>query len=100
MDTTRLKLVTIIGEAVLEDRLTRELRSLGALGYSVGEVRGEGSRGVRASDWEGRNIRIETVTSASVADAIFRHLAEHYFAHYAVIAFATDVEVLRGEKYV
>jgi len=91
--------VTIVAEAVLEDRLTREIRSLGAHGFTVTEARGEGSRGIRAPDWEGRNVRIESIVSAEAADAILRHVADHYFAHYAVIAWVDDVEVMRGDKY-
>lgn len=99
MKTVPLKEITIIAEALLEDRLLREIRELGAKGYTVGEVRGEGSRGVRASEWEGKNVRIETLVSADVADRILAHVAEHYFEHYAVVAYLSDVEVVRGEKY-
>lgn len=95
-----LKLVTIVAEAVLEDRLIQEIRQLGARGYSISHVRGEGSRGVRASEWEGRNIKLETIVSEPVAGRIMEHLAAHYFALYAVIAYVMDVEVVRGEKYI
>lgn len=100
MQTTPLKRVTIIAEAILEDRLRRAVKTLGAKGYTITEARGEGSRGVRASEWEGRNIRLETLVSPQVADALLTHLAEHYFAHYAVVATVETVEVVRGDKYV
>ena len=44
MQTVTLTLVTIIAEPVLEEMLTRELRHLGARGFTVTESRGEGSR--------------------------------------------------------
>jgi nitrogen regulatory protein P-II 2 len=100
MQTVQLKCVTIIGEAVLQDRLTREIRERGAKGYTLTEVRGEGSRGVRASEWEGKNIKIETLVSAEAADAILALLAEEYFPHYAVVAYVETVEVVRGDKYI
>lgn len=100
MELVSLKLVTIVSEAVLEKRLLEDLKRLGARGYTLIEVRGEGSRGVRASDWAGRNIRVEAVVSADTARRILDHLRECYFANYAVIAYAADVEVVRGEKYV
>lgn len=100
MDTSHLKKVTIIAEAVLEDRLLREVRELGSRGYTLAEVRGEGSRGVRASEWEGKNIQIEVLVSAEVADGLLTHLAANYFEHYAVVAYVVDVEVVRGERYV
>lgn len=98
--TTRLKLVTIIGEAVLERRLLGELPGLGATGWSLGRVDGEGSRGVRSTGWEGPNLRLEVVVSAAVADRILDHLVADYFDRFAVIAYVSDVDVVRGDKYV
>jgi hypothetical protein len=66
----------------------------------VVDSRGEGSRGMRASELPGEGIRIETVVSAAVADRLLAHVATHYFPNYAVIAYVTTVEVVRGEKYV
>lgn len=100
MQTQRLKLLTIVAEAVLENQIVADVRRLGATGYSVGGVRGEGSRGVRASDWEGQNVRLETIVSPPVAAAILGHIANTYFEHYAVIAYVQDVEVVRGDKYI
>jgi nitrogen regulatory protein P-II 2 len=97
--TVPLRKVTIVAEALLEDRLLRDLRDLGSRGFTITETRGEGSRGTRAADFEGPNVRIETIVSPTVADAIVAHVAEHYFEHYAVIAWVNDVEVVRGEKY-
>lgn len=100
MLTVTLKLVTIIAERVLQEHLLRALRELGARGYTLTEVSGEGSRGVRASEWEGHNIKIEAIVSPEVADRIIEHIAAHYFQHYAVIVYAQPVEVVRGDKYI
>lgn len=99
MQTTRLKLVTIILEAVLEEQLLEDIKELGATGYTLVEVHGEGSRGIGASDFEGRNLRIETLVSARTADRILEHLAAEYFPLYAVVAYAIDAEVVRAQKY-
>lgn len=99
MQTVPLKELTIIAEAVLEDRLLREVRELGARGYTLSEVRGEGSRGVRAAEWEGKSIKVEMLISPEVADRILEHVAKEYFQHYAVVAYVLDVQVIRGEKY-
>ena len=99
METTPRKLVTIVAEALLEDRLVQEIRALGARGYTVTRASGRGTRGIRASEWEGSNVRIETLVDAQVADLILTHLAEHYFALYAVVAYVQAVEVVRGDKY-
>ncbi|ACL24311.1 P-II family nitrogen regulator [Chloroflexus aggregans] len=99
MELTTVKLVTIISEAILEERILHDLRKLGARGYTVGEVRGEGTRGVHASEWEGKSLRIETLVKPEVAEQILQHLAHTYFPHFAVIAYMTDVQVVRGDKF-
>lgn len=100
MDTITLKKITIVAEAVLEERLIREMRQLGARGYTLSEVRGDGSRGVRASEWEGKNIQLEILASAETADRVLTHISERYFAHYAVVVWLTDVQVIRGNRYI
>lgn len=100
MHTTTLKIVTIVTERILEDRLLRKLDELGAKGYTLTQATGKGSRGVRASEWEGPDTRIETLVSPEVAEAIVEHVSETYFEHYAVIVYVQDAEVVRGEKYI
>jgi nitrogen regulatory protein P-II 2 len=100
MKTVPLKKITVVTEAVLEDHLVREFRDLGARGYTITEARGDGHRGVRASQVEGNNIRVEMIVSAEVADRILEHVAKQYFTYYAMIAYVQDVEVVRGDKYV
>jgi nitrogen regulatory protein P-II 2 len=99
MKTTPMKLVTIVAEAVLEAQLLEEITAAGSKGYTLDRVRGEGSRGVRASEWEGKNVQIETLVAPEVAERILEFLAERYFPHYAVVAYVENVEVVRGEKY-
>ena len=98
--TVTLKRVTIIAEALLEARLLADLERLGSKGFTIVEARGRGSRGVRASEWEGQNLKLETIVSPEVADRIMMRMSEAYFQHYAVIAYLENVEVVRGEKYV
>ena len=99
MQTVQRRKVTIVAESILEDRLLGELRALGASGFTVMDVRGEGSRGRRTMDLGGRNIRVEVVAGVALAEAILAHVADHYFEHFAVIAWVDDVEVVRGDKY-
>jgi nitrogen regulatory protein P-II 2 len=100
MNTVSLKLITIIAEAILEPHLLREIRELGAKGYTITKVHGEGSRGVRASDWEGGNVKIEALVGPAVAERILDHVADTYFEHYAVVAYLGEASVVRGDKYV
>lgn len=100
MHTVTLKLVTIVTERILEDRLLRMIVDLGAKGYTLSQATGKGSRGVRASEWAGPDTRIEALVSADVASAIVANISENYFEHYAVIVFVQDAEVVRGDKYI
>ncbi|MDW8467297.1 MAG: hypothetical protein RML35_14365 [Chloroherpetonaceae bacterium] len=99
MNTTQLKLVTIIAEDGLEARLVRDLKALGAKGYTIANVRGVGLHTDRTNEFEGENIRIETVVSEAVADKILERLAAHYFNQYSVIAYVERVEVVRGDRF-
>lgn len=100
MQTTTLKLVTIVTERILEDRLLRKVEELGAKGYTLTQATGRGSRGVRASEWEGPDTRIQSLVSEKVADAIVEYIAENFFEHYAVIVYVQDADVVRGQKYI
>ncbi|NJM05924.1 transcriptional regulator [Candidatus Gracilibacteria bacterium] len=99
MQMVQLKLVTIIAEALLEERMLEAIQRAGARGHSLSRVSGQGTRGIHASDWEGDNIKIETIVSPEVANQIIEHIAQTYFAHYAVIVYTQVVEVVRSEKY-
>jgi nitrogen regulatory protein PII len=100
MNTVSRKLVTIVTEGIIERQVTEELLRLGAHGYTATDARGEGARGRRSAEWEySRNVRIETVCEATVAEGIVRHLEENYYANFAMIVFLTDVQVLRPEKF-
>lgn len=99
MKTVALKRVTIVAEALLEARLAADLQRLGARGWTVLEARGKGARGVRGSAVDGTNVQIESLVTAEVAERILEHVAERYFADYAVIAYVDTVEVVRGDKY-
>jgi nitrogen regulatory protein P-II 2 len=98
MKTKRLTLVTVVAEAVLEPQLCELVKAEGATGFTVTPARGEGSRGLRAG-LDGGNVRVEAIVSDTVGEAIVTRLAERYFANYAVIAWLTEVSVVRGEKY-
>jgi nitrogen regulatory protein P-II 2 len=100
MLTTRLCLLTIVAEGVLRDRLLGELRAVGASGFTAAEVQGEGSRQRRVSQFMGPNVKIEVVIGRDKADRLLEILSIDYFPQYAVIAYLSEVEVVRGEKYV
>ena len=88
-------LVTIIGEAVLQDRLISLLTKLAVSGYTVVPAKGAGSHGRRMGDIAGynTNIEIKTVVTAEVAEQLFEAL-QPLQETYALIAFRQTVEGL------
>lgn len=100
MILTELFLVTIITERIFRDEILEKIQALGSKGHTLTDATGEGSRGIRASDWEGKNVKIETVVSKEVGNAIIDLIAEEYFENYAVITYAYPVKVVRGDKYI
>jgi nitrogen regulatory protein PII len=94
-----LRKVTVIAERVLRDDLLELLKRHGASGWTLTAVEGEGSRGIRASEWEGRSVQIDTLVSPQTADAMMEEIGRTYFSDWSVIVYAAEVEVLRGEKY-
>lgn len=93
------KLVTIVVEAALEQRLAKDVEKAGAKGFTVSPAHGKGPRDLRAGDLEGGNIRLETVVSNEVLEKILELLESKYFPHYACSAWVSQVEVLRDERY-
>ena len=100
MNIYTLTLLTIVAEALLKDRLIHEVRQAGAKGFTVTEVSGEGSRQRRVSELLGDNIKIEVIAKRETADKILTVLQKDFFPRYAVVAFMSDVQVVREEKYI
>jgi nitrogen regulatory protein P-II 2 len=92
--------VTIICEVHARDAVTALLRNAGAHGWTLFQVEGEGARGTRPADIpEFANIQIEVILQPQAATALLERLATECFPRYAMIAFESDVRVLRPEKF-
>ena len=95
-----MKLVTVVCEAYAQDAVTKLLREVGAHGWTSFAVEGDGSRGKRPADIrEFANVQIEVVVQDEVARAILERLESDFFPRYAMIAFESDVRVLRRTKF-
>ncbi|MDA0907171.1 MAG: transcriptional regulator [Bacteroidetes bacterium] len=97
--STEFHCITVISERLLKDDLIQLMKKEGAKGFSITDSVGEGSRGIHASDWEGRNVKIESIVHGETAKRIMEQVAEHYFEDYAVIAYSYPVSVVREEKF-
>jgi len=94
-----IKMITIVALDSLQNRLITDLKNCGIKGYTTAEVDGEGLHAQHFTDWEGRNIRIETLVSEEKVFHIMEMLSQNYFEKYGVIAFVTTVEVLRKGRF-
>lgn len=97
-----LKLVTVVGESVIMEDIAEESVKLGASGYSLSEVQGQGSRSTRnvIITSGAKTLKAEFVVPMDVAERILKHVSHTYFEHYACIAWVADVQVVRGESYI
>ena len=48
---------------------------------------------------EARNIRVEVICARAQAETLLAHLQVRYFANYAMVAYLSEVEVLRPGKF-
>ena len=95
-----MKLVTIVCEAYAKEAVTKLLRDVGAHGYTLFPVEGDGSRGKRPADIpEFANIQIEIIVQTEVAGKLLQKLGQDLFPRFGMIAFESDVRVLRPEKF-
>ncbi len=92
MQSDDMHLLTVVAEALLEDMLIDEVRSLGAAGYTVTDARGWGRHGKRRGNWrQGGNIRLEVIGSQELCDRIAARFKEQYEDDYGLLMFTTPV---------
>ena len=101
MNTHPMKLVTVICEALARDHLTRLLANVGAHGYTLFAVEGEGSQGRRRPGdiAEFGNIQVQVVVQPAIAELLLNRLQVEFFPRFAMIAYASDIQVLRPAKF-
>ena len=97
-----LKLVTVVGESIIMEDIAEEAVKLGASGYSLTDVNGQGSRSTRnvIITSGSKTMKLELVVPMEVAEKVLKHVSHNYFDDYACIAWVSDVQVVRGESYI
>jgi nitrogen regulatory protein P-II 2 len=100
MNTYPMKLVTVVCEAYAQEAVTKLLRELGAQGWTSFAVEGAGAQGQRPADIrEFANVQIEVIVPPEVSQQLLERLGRDYFPRYAMVAFESDIRVLRAEKF-
>jgi nitrogen regulatory protein P-II 2 len=99
MNQAQFKLITIIVEPVLSASVIKIIRSLGATGFTLTEVRGEGSGEKSSGELPDVKTKIEVIVDADSGNQIMTNIAQKYFENYSVIVYAVDAQVIRQEKF-
>jgi nitrogen regulatory protein P-II 2 len=94
-----VKLVTIIALDSLEAKIVQDMDKLEIRGYTISPAHGKGLHSKKISDWEGTNIRIESLVSEEKGKKLVEMIRDKYLNKYGVVLFVSDVEVLRPERY-
>jgi nitrogen regulatory protein P-II 2 len=94
-----VKLVTIIALDSLEAKIVQDMDKLEIRGYTISPAHGKGLLSKKISDWEGTNIRIESLVSEEKGKKLVEMIRDKYLNKYGVVLFVSDVEVLRPERY-
>ncbi len=100
MNTHPMKLVTVVCEALARTPLKQLLAETGAHGYTMFPVEGSGARGVRVADIEEfGNVQTQVIVPPAVAARLLERLQTEFFPRFAMVAYESDVRVLRREKF-
>ena len=95
-----MKLVTIICEALAREPLRKLLAEVGAHGYTLFTVEGDGNQGRRTADiQEFANIQLQVIVPPAVSEKLLARLENEFFAKFGMVAYETDIRVLRREKF-
>lgn len=95
-----MKLINIVANAALEDRLVGIADRHGASGYTVLEARGAGSAGLQTGVLEGEsNILFMLAVPEARLDEVLADVERLMKRGHHLAAFITDTQVLRPEKF-
>lgn len=99
-DPHAMKLVTIVCEAYALEPVKKLLRTVGATGWTYFTVEGAGEHGERAGEMkEFANVQVEVILKPVAAGELLARLARELFPRYGMIAFESDVRVVRSAKF-
>ncbi len=99
IETAKVKLVTIIAASEMFDGIERQLRAVGATGYTLVNAEGRGFHGPkRTGIFTTGNVRVETLLRPADAQKLLELLGSMY-ADRALTAFSQDVDAIPREHF-
>jgi len=95
-----MKLINIIANATLEERLINIAEVHGTSGYTVLEARGAGSAGLQTGVLEGdSNILFMLIVAESQLDEVMVDIEKLMKRGHHLACFVSDTQVMRREKF-
>lgn len=96
-----VKLLTVTCEILAQNNILDILNKHGITGYTLYEVDGNGSKGVRGQGLKNeKNVKIEIISTEARLKDIVEEITRSLFSDFAIIVYLSDVQVLRPEKFI
>lgn len=96
-----VKLLTVTCEILAQNNILDILNKHGITGYTLYEVDGNGSKGIRGQGLKNeKNIKIEIISTEAKLKDIVEEITCSLFSDFAIIVYLSDVQVLRPEKFI
>ena len=96
-----MKLINIIANATLEERLVGIAETHATSGYTILDARGAGSAGLQTGVLEGEsNILFMLIVAESKLDAVLADIEKLMKRGHHLALFVSDTQVMRREKFV
>ena len=96
-----VKLLTVTCEVLAQKNILEILNRHGITGYTLYEVDGNGSKGIRGQGFKNeKNVKIEIISTEARLKDIVEEIARSLFLDFAIIVYLSDVQVLRPEKFI
>ena len=101
MKLFNVKLLTVTCEILAQNNILEIINKHGITGYTLYEVDGNGSKGVRGQGFKNeKNIKIEIISIEAKLKDIVEEITRSLFSDFAIIVYLSDVQVLRPEKFI
>ncbi len=95
-----VKLLTITCEILAQKNIIEILKKHEISGYTIYEVDGNGSRGLRGQGLKNeKNVKVEVIMREEKLQDVVEEISRTLFANFALVLYVSDIGVVRTEKF-
>ncbi len=95
-----VKLLTITCEILAQKNIIEILKKHEISGYTIYEVDGNGSRGLRGQGLKNeKNVKVEVIMQEEKLQDVVEEISRTLFTDFALVLYVSDVGVIRTEKF-